>query len=161
MYTEIGEVSEATIADLLTILPIIPKWQLFEGKPGQVNQMAACMEWAKEIPELAERWPIETWEQSIFLRLRPGDHLFNHVDSVAPKFSDRWGITIPMETNDLAVSFSSETEDGPQCEHRLEVGKAYLSDRARWHEAFNEGLTDRTNFVLILKEASNGSTIGR
>ena len=143
MYTEIGKVSEATVAELLFIIPEI-KWQLCERELTEVHQMAACMEWAKEIPELIERWPIETWEQSIFLRLRPGDHLFNHVDS-------GWGVTIPIETNDAAVSLSSLEEKDVQTECRLEVGMAYLTNRSRWHEAFNNGASDRTHFILIMK----------
>jgi len=144
MYTEIGEVSEATVAALMAIIPEV-KWQLCEREATEVHQMAPCMEWAKEIPELTERWPLETWKQTIFLQLRPGDHLFNHADS-------GWGVTIPLETNDVAVSYSSKEEEGTQSEHRLEVGKAYLTDRSLWHEAFNDGSTSRTHFILILKE---------
>ncbi len=144
MYTEIGKVSEATVAELLSIIPEI-KWQLCERELTEVHQMAGCMDLVKGIPALTESWPLDMWEQAIFLRLRPGDHLFNHVDS-------GWGVTIPIETNADAVSLSSLEETGVQTECRLEVGRAYLTNRSRWHEAFNNGASDRTHFILIMKE---------
>ena len=143
MYTEIGSVSAETLSALKALLPQT-KWQVFEGRPGQVHQMSAkgCVEDARQIPELVERWPGE-WKQCIFLKLQPGDHLFRHADT-------GFGYHIPIETSPEALSMTYD-ENGCNEQH-LEVGQIYHIDRSIEHESFNAGSTDRVHFLLMLEE---------
>lgn len=147
MYWDIGRVSDDTIAELATMLPEI-KWRIYND-PGTSHRMAGCMDLVKEIAELIVRWPLDMWEQATVIRLEPGGNLYAHHD-------EGWGITIPIETNDVAVSFSYRNKEAYLAKIRqtyhLEVGYAYLTDRSYWHEAYNEGSSNRTNLVLITKE---------
>ena len=138
MYQDIGQISDDTIAELAALLPEI-KWRIYND-PGTLHLMAGCMDLVKEIPALTE-WP---WEQATLVRIEPGGNLYAHQD-------DGWGITIPIETNDVAVSYSYEKACDKRETHHLKVGRAYLTDRSYWHEATNEGPTNRTNLVLITK----------
>jgi len=140
MYTEIGSISDETVEALLALLPET-KWQVFEGRPGQVHQMSAvgCVEEARQIPELIDRWPGE-WKQAIFIKLKPGDHLFRHADT-------GYGYHIPIQTSPEALSLSFD-DNGERTEHHLEVGKIYHTDRSIEHESFNAGTSDRTHFLL-------------
>jgi len=142
MYTEVGEVSEDTIARLREILPEI-NWQLCEREPGEVHQMAECTGKVL-IHEITDRWPLHTWRMAIFLRLRPGDHLFRHADDNGD------GIHIPVETNDESISLTYP--NGVKTEYHLEVGKAYHAERSIEHEAYNTGITNRTHLILIMRK---------
>ncbi len=149
MYTETDEISKAAVAELRGMLEGL-RWET-HGEPGDEwtsHQAAAFTEQLQQVDEITDRWPIATWKAATVMRLRPGCKLYAHAD-------EGWGVTIPVETNEAAVSFSYERSRPPygiRSEHRLEVGKAYLADRSMRHEAFNDGATNRTYLVLMLKE---------
>jgi len=145
MYTEIGEVSEDTIARLKALLPD-HDWQLCERLTGEVHQMShrPVTDQVNDIPELTERWQFDTWRMAIFMRLRPGDHLYRHADDNGD------GIHIPVETNEQTLSLAYPNK--VRTEYHLEVGKAYHAERSIDHEAYNTGATNRTHLILIMKK---------
>jgi hypothetical protein len=141
MYTEIGQVSEATIAELKTILDEVARWEHHISKVTD-HQAAVCIEQCKTVAGLVDLWPVDTWSSMTFLRLGPGGKLYRHAD-------DGFGFHIPVETNPAAVSLSFE--NGARAEQHLEVGKLYHVDRSIEHESFNDGETDRTHLIILLK----------
>jgi len=140
MYTEIGEVSDATVSELKNILLEATRW---EHHVSEVTDHKAfvCKDQLQEVNEIVGLWPVETWASSIFLRLTPGGKLYRHAD-------EGFGFHIPVETNEDCVSLSYE--DGKK-EHHLEVGKVYHVNRSIEHESFNNGDTDRTHLIVIQK----------
>ena len=148
MYTEIGQISEATIAALRDILLEITWWKRWEHHVSHItdHQASICTEQCQAIEELVELWPVDNWHCLSFLRLGPGGKLYRHHD-------DGFGYHIPVETNEDAVSLSYE--NGVKKEQHLEVGKLYYVDRSIEHESLNNGSTDRTNLIVLLKESNN------
>jgi len=145
MYTEIGEVSETTIAELKTILDGVPRWEEHISDVTD-HQAAICLEPCKAVAGLTEFWPADTWQQLLFLRLGPGGKLYRHAD-------DGFGFHIPVETNDGAVSVTYP--NGNRYEQHLEVGNIYSVDRSIEHESFNDGDSNRTHLIILLKEPNN------
>jgi hypothetical protein len=117
MYKETGRIPKNVIVDLKKLLD--------------------SKEWRWE-------WPIENWEQIVFMRLPA------HTGKLYRHYDEGFGYTIPIETNEDCVSLSYEND--AETEHYLEVGKIYLTDRSIEHEAFNSGKTDRTYLLVMLKE---------
>lgn len=145
MYTKIGHVSDATIFALQEILADVPHWEEHLSAITD-HQAAPCTEPAQSLNEIVARWPIDTWDQLSFLKLRPGGKLYRHAD-------DGFGFHIPIETNDACISLSFE--NGVKKEHHLEVGKIYHANRSIEHESLNGGETDRTHLIVLLKEPNN------
>jgi hypothetical protein len=145
MYTEIGEVSEATVEALKAAMPHL-KWQDCVSDVT-CHRMAGSVEHAMEVPELVERWPVENWVQASWLTIEPGGNLFRHYD-------EGFAIAIPLELNSKVrvSSFATRVEPhGERFDYSLEVGKAYDVDRRLPHESVNDGDTNRTVFMLMLK----------
>jgi len=145
MYSEIGQVSETTVSELRTIL----SRATWEEHISDVtcHQASICKKEVQDVDEIVERWPVNTWDQLLFLRLKSGGKLYRHADN-------GYGFHIPVETNDDVVSLSYE--NGCCKEYHLEVGKIYHTDRSIEHESFNKGDTDRTHLIVILKESEHG-----
>jgi hypothetical protein len=144
MYTETGKVSKTVIADLQKLLDS-KEWRWEKHITGGTNHHAVgCMEESKSVKGLAKLWPIDNWEQIVFMRLPPGNgKLYRHSD-------EGFGYTIPIETNEDCVSLSYEND--AETKHHLEVGKLYFTDRSIEHESFNTGKTNRTHLLVMLKE---------
>ena len=140
MYQEIGKVSEATISDLRGILNAAT-WEEHISDVTD-HQAAPCTEQVQAVDEIAGIWPIDTWHHMLFLKLRPGGKLYRHAD-------DGFGFLIPVETNEDAVSLSYQ--NGARHEHHLEIGRIYHVDRSIEHESFNNGETNRTHLIVLLK----------
>jgi len=145
MYREIGEVSETTISELLSVISDV-KWECHINDVTD-HQAGICKEQLQSVDEIVDRWPIDTWHQMLFLRLGPGGKLYRHHD-------DGNGFHIPVETNDGAVSLMYP--NGGKTVQHLDVGKIYSVDRSIEHESFNNGDTDRTHLIVLLKEQSDG-----
>jgi len=146
MYTEIGEVSAVTMSQLKGILDAVSKWETHVSDKTS-HQAAICKEQAEDVDEIVARWPVDSWQQLLFLRLRPGGKLYRHHDN-------GFGFHIPVETNKDVVSLSFE--NGIRKEHHLQVGKIYHTDRSIEHQSFNNGKTSRTHLIVLLKEQDNG-----
>jgi len=142
MYQEIGQVSQVTISELRNMLDEL-KWEEHISDKT-FHQAAICKEQVEDVNEIVARWPIDTWHQLLFMRLKPGGKLYRHAD-------DGWGYHIPVESNVGAMS--STFKDSIEVKQHLEVGKIYSVDRSIEHESFNNGDTDRTHLIVILKEA--------
>ena len=140
MYKEIGQVSESTIAELKTIFDEV-RWEEHISEITD-HKAAGCIDECKAVPGLAEQWPVDTWYSMTLLRLPPRGKLYRHAD-------DGFGFQIPVETNDGAVSVTYP--NGNRYEQHLEVGKIYRVDRSIEHESFNDGDTNRTHLIIILK----------
>ncbi len=140
MYTEIGQVSEVTVSELRDMLGSI-RWEVVISKVTH-HQAAPCGEQLKTVREIVDRWSIDTWNVPIFLRLGPGGNLYRHSD-------EGFGYHVPVETNERAVSVIYA--NGIKKEQHLEVGKVYSIDRSIEHESFNNGETDRTHLIMLLK----------
>ncbi|MCZ6775263.1 MAG: aspartyl/asparaginyl beta-hydroxylase domain-containing protein [Ignavibacteria bacterium] len=140
MYEEIGQVSEATISQLRTIL----SESTWEEHISDVtdHQAAPCNVQVQAVDEIVVRWPVDTWHQLLLLRLKPGGKLYRHAD-------EGYGFHIPVETNRRAVCSTYENDFA--VDQNLQVGKIYRVDRSIEHEAFNNGRTDRTHLIVILK----------
>ena len=141
MYTEIGKVSEATIAELKTILTEI-SWEEHISEVTD-HHAASCIDQVKSVAGIVEQWPVDTWAALTFLRLTPGGKLYRHHD-------DGFGYHVPVETNPAVVSLSFE--NGVRKAHHLEVGKIYSVDRSIEHESFNDGDTNRTHLIILLRD---------
>ncbi len=144
MYKEIGKISKITIEDLKKCLKDAP-WEIHINDVTD-HHAFGCMELVKGVKGIVDRWPIDTWEQIIFLRLPPGGKLYRHHD-------EGFGYHIPVETNKSCLSLSYV--NGTKTEDRLELGTIYLTDRSVEHESFNNGKTDRTHLIVMLKEYSD------
>ncbi len=148
MYTEVGTVSQSTISELRNILLEMTWWKRWEHHVSEVtdHQAAPCDEPLIAVSEIADRWPVDTWRNLSFLRLKPEGKLYRHHD-------DGFGFLVPVETNEHCISLSYE--NGVRKEQHLEVGKIYSVDRSIEHESFNNGETDRTHLIVLIKEAHN------
>jgi len=144
MYTEIGQVSEATVADLRNILLEVTWWKRWEQHISDITNHHAfsCVEQIKKVKGIIAQWPVSTFNKATFLRLPPGGKLYRHHD-------EGIGYTIPIETNIDCVSMSYE--DGTKKESHLDVGKIYYTNRAIEHESVNNGKTNRTHLIVMLK----------
>jgi len=140
MYQEIGQVSETTIAELKTILDEV-RWEEHISDVTD-HKAAGCLEQCKTVPGLVDQWPVDAWYSMTLLRLSSGGKLYRHAD-------EGFGFQIPIETNDGAVSVTYP--NGNRCEQHLEAGNIYSVDRSIEHESFNDGETDRTHLIIILK----------
>ena len=145
MYTEIGQVSAATVTELQNILFEVTRWERHISDITD-HQASICTEQCEALEDLVELWPIDSWHCLSFLRLGPGGKLYRHHD-------DGFGYHIPVETNNNAISMSYE--NGLRKEQHLQVGKLYHVDRSIEHESLNDGDTDRTHLIVLLKESSN------
>ncbi len=145
MYKEIGQVTDETVSQLRGMLGKL-KWEKHVSKVT-LHEAAPCNKQAKKVDEIVACWPVDTWHQLLFLRLRPGGKLYRHHDS------EGYGFHIPVETNEDCVSLTYEN-DIPEEQH-LDLGKIYLVDRSIEHESFNRGDTDRTHLIVILKDSGN------
>ncbi len=145
MYNEIADISAVTIAQLKGIVIEVP-WEVHVSDVT-AHEAAPCDHPLQSVPEIVDRWPIDTWQNLSFLRLRPGGKLYRHADS-------GFGFHIPVETNDDAVSLTYP--DGIEMRQHLEVGKLYRVERSIEHESFNDGNTDRTHLIVLLKDSGNG-----
>ncbi len=144
MYKESRRISKATIAELKKLLAS-KEWRWEQHINDVTNHRAvACMEEIKGIKCIVKIWPIDTWEQIVWMRLPAvSGKLYRHHD-------EGFGYTIPIETNNDCVSLSYR--DDTKKEDHLEVGKVYFTDRSIEHESFNRGKTDRTHLLVMLKE---------
>jgi len=142
MYAEIGQISAATVTDLRNILLAVERWEHHVSDITD-HQASICTEQCQAIEELVALWPVDSWHCLSFLRLGPGGKLYRHHD-------DGFGFHIPVETNNQAMSISYE--NGVRKEQHLEVGKLYHVDRSLEHESLNDGVTDRTHLIVLLKE---------
>jgi hypothetical protein len=142
MYTEIGHVSDATVAALQGIVDAVPRWETHESETTS-HQASPCTEQVQAVTELVRQWPIDTWQGMSFMRLRPGGNLYRHADV-------GFGYHIPVETNVDAVSVTYP--DGVESRQHLEVGKLYHVDRSIEHESFNDGDSNRTHLIVLLKD---------
>jgi len=141
MYKEIGQLSEATVLQLREFLDDAP-WQVSVSDVTD-HRAFSCMEQVKDVDEIVALWPIDTWDQLIFLRLPPGGKLYRHHDK-------GFGFHIPVETNKQCESLSYE--NNIRKVNHLEVGKIYHTDRSIEHESLNNGDTDRTHLIVMLKD---------
>lgn len=146
MYQEVGQVTPVTISELRSILSNV-KWEVHVSDVTS-HQAAICIEQVKDVDGIVALWPINTWQQLLFLRLGPGGKLYRHHD-------DGYGFHIPVETNEHAAC--STFEDGVEVNQHLEVGKIYGVDRSIEHESFNKGNTDRTHLIILLKSNVGGN----
>lgn len=146
MYQEIGHISQDAVLQLRDILSDA-KWEEHISDVTS-HQAAPCSEQLQAVDEIVDRWPINTWHQLLFLRLKPGGKLYRHAD-------EGFGFHIPVETNKDAVSVSYE--NGISKEKHLEVGKIYHVDRSLEHESFNNGDTDRTHLIILLNNDSGAA----
>ncbi len=144
MYQEIGQVSAATVTELRQLVLEMDWWKRWEHHISDItdHQASNCTEQCQTLEELVALWPVDSWHCLSFLRLRPEGKLYRHHD-------DGFGFHIPVETNKHAVSISYE--NGLRKEQHLEVGKLYHVDRSIEHESFNDGATDRTHLIVLLK----------
>ncbi len=141
MYTEVGKISKTTIEDLKKCLIDAP-WEIHVSDVTE-HHAFGCMDRVKKVKGIVDRWPIDNWEQIIFLRLPAGGKLYRHAD-------EGFGYHIPIETNKDCVSLSYA--NGIKKEEHLGLGKIYLTDRSIEHESSNNGKTDRTHMIVMLKE---------
>jgi len=144
MYTEIGQVSAATVTELLALLEDL-RWEHHVSDVTN-HEAAGCMEQLQAVEEIVRLWPVESWQQLLFLRLGPGGKLHRHAD-------EGFGFHIPVESNSEVISVCYD--DGVRNEYLLEVGKVYHVDRSIEHESFNDGDTNRTHLIIVLKEDNN------
>ena len=145
MYQEIGQISDATIFALQEIVDEVPHWEHHVSDITD-HQAAPCTEQCQAIEELRALWPVDSWDQLSFMRLGPAGKLYRHHDN-------GFGFHIPIETNGDCISLSYE--NGVTKEQHLEVGKLYHVDRSIAHESRNDGDTDRTHLIVLLKESNN------
>jgi len=139
MYKEIGQVSKTTVNQLIRLL-LNAQWECHISDITD-HHAASCVEQVKKIKGLISHWQADTINKATLLRLPPGGKLYRHHDTGI-------GYTIPIETNEHCVSLSY---NGTKKESHLEVGKIYYTNRAIEHESFNNGETNRTHLIVMLK----------
>jgi hypothetical protein len=99
MYKETGKISKTVIADVKKLLDG-KDWRWEKHITGGTNHHAiGCMEEMKSVKGLAKLWPIENWEQIVFMRLPA------HTGKLYRHYDEGFGYTIPIETN--RTSFGS------------------------------------------------------
>ncbi len=140
MYVEIGKVSDATISQLKNMVDNAT-WEHHVSDVTD-HQAAVCKKQVQAVDEITARWPVDTWQQLLFLRLRPNGKLYRHAD-------EGFGFNIPVETNDYSVSLTYPS--GISKAQHLEVGTIYRVDRSIEHESYNTGETDRTHLIVLLQ----------
>ena len=145
MYEEIGAVSEQTISQLRDILDGDLRWESHISDITN-HQAVACLTEMKTVEGITDRWPIDTWDGLTLMRLPPGGKLYRHRD-------EGYGYHIPIETNWQCVC--STYENGLPLHQHLDVGKLYRVDRSIEHEAFNNGKSNRTHLIVLLRESDN------
>jgi len=141
MYEEIGQVSKTTVVQLKKLLDSSP-WEIHVSDATE-HHAFSCLYSIRRVKEIVAKWPIDTWEGMTFLRLPPKGKLYRHHD-------EGYGYHIPVETNEDAITMTYK--NGAQNKQHLEVGKIYKIDRSLEHESFNNGDSDRTHLIVLLKE---------
>jgi len=140
MYNEIGQVSKTTVNQLKKLLKNV-QWEKHISDITD-HHASSCAEQIKKIKGITDIWPADTFDKATFLRLPPGGNVYRHCDTGV-------GYTIPIETNGDCVSMSYEQDKKKQT--HLNVGKIYYTDRSVEHESVNNGKTNRTHLLVILK----------
>ena len=145
MYEAIGEVTAATVSELKDFLSDA-KWE--EHISDATHHHAANgTELVKSVDGITSIWPVTSWKALTFFRLVPGGKLYRHHDS-------GYGFHIPVETNNDCISMTYGND--VRKEQHLEVGTIYRIDRSLDHESFNNGETNRTHLIVMLKESEDG-----
>ena len=141
MYTEVGTISEDTLAALQALLADVARWTVQDSESNSYQQTNTDQ--AMAIPEIAERWPAVV--NATFIRLQPGDHLYRHPGHNHARYN------IPVETNEQAESWTFDDDGITSWKQHLELGKVYSLPKLD-HESFNRGATTRTHLILIMEK---------